>query len=100
MLDGALETIVFFELRRRGYDVFIGKNASKEIDFVATRRDERIYVQVCVRLPEDSDREIGNLLEIRDNYPKYVVTLDSLATGNENGIKIVHAADFLLDNQW
>ena len=100
MLDGALETIVFFELRRRGYDVFIGKNAAKEIDFVATRRDERIYVQVCVRLPEDSDREIGNLLEIPDNYPKYVVTLDSMATGNENGIKIVHLADFLLNEYW
>ena len=39
-------------------------------------------------------------MELPDNYPKYVVTLDSLATGNENGIKIVHAADFLLDNQW
>ena len=100
MLDSALETIVFFELKRRGYDVFIGKNAAKEIDFVAARRDECIYVQVCVRLPEDSDREIGNLMEIPDNYPKYVVTLDSLATGNENGIKIVHLADFLLDEHW
>ena len=96
MLDGALENIVYLELRRRGYEVFIGKNETKEIDFVATRRDERIYVQVCVRLPEDSDREIGNLMEIRDHYPKYVVTLDSLATGNENGIRIVHLADFLL----
>ena len=100
MLDGALETIVFFELKRRGYDVFIGKNDTKEIDFVANRRDERIYVQVCVRLPEDSDREVGNLLMIRDNYPKYVVTLDSLATGNENGIKIVYLSDFLLSEHW
>ena len=65
-----------FELKRRGYDVFIGKYDTKEIDFVANRRDERIYVQVCVRLPEDSDREVGNLMMIRDNYPKYVVTLD------------------------
>ncbi|MBQ1914640.1 MAG: ATP-binding protein, partial [Selenomonadaceae bacterium] len=100
MLDGALETIVFFELKRRGYDVFIGKSDTKEIDFVANRRDERIYVQVCVRLPEDSDREVGNLLMIRDNYPKYVVTLDSMATGNEYGIKIVHLRDFLLSECW
>lgn len=100
MLDGALETIVFFELKRRGYDVFIGKNETKEIDFLAARRDERIYVQVCVRLPENSNREVGNLLEIRDNYPKYIVTLDDLATGNENGIKILHAADFLLRKDW
>ena len=95
-----LENIVYFELRRKGYDVYIGKNASKEIDFVAVRRDERIYVQVCRNLPEESDREIANLLEIKDHYPKYVVTLDELAAGNINGIKIVHLADFLLSQHY
>ena len=80
--------------------MFIGKNAAKEIDFVATRRDDRVYVQVCGRLPEDSDREVENLLEIADNYPKYIVTLDSLAVGNENGIRIVHLRDFLLNEHW
>ena len=92
----AIENIVYFELRRKGYEVYIGKNDTKEIDFVAVRRDERIYVQVCRNLPEESDREIANLLEIRDHYPKYVVTLDALASGNVNGVKIVHLADFLL----
>ncbi len=91
-----LENIVYFELRRKGYDVYIGKNAAKEIDFVAVRRDERIYVQVCRNLPEQSDREISNLLEIKDHYPKYVVTMDELAAGNVNGVKIIHLADFLL----
>lgn len=91
-----LENIVYFELRRKGYDVYIGKNETKEIDFVAERRDERIYVQVCRNLPEESDREVANLLELRDHYPKYVVTLDELAAGNINGVKIVHLADFLL----
>lgn len=100
MLDGAMENIVFLELKRRGYDVFIGKNDAKEIDFVATRRDERIYVQVCVRIPEASDREVGNLMELRDHYPKYVVTLNEMDTGIENGIKIVHLADFLLAEAW
>ena len=95
-----LENIVYFELKRKGYDVYIGKNAAKEIDFIATRRDERIYVQVCRNLPEDSDREIANLLEIKDHYPKYVVTLDELATGNINGVKIVHLADFLLSEDY
>ena len=95
-----LENIVYFELRRKGYDVYIGKNASKEIDFVAVRRDERIYVQVCRNLPEESDREIANLLEIKDHHPKYVVTLDELAAGNINGIKIVHLADFLLNQYY
>ena len=100
MLDGALENIVFLELKRRGYEVFIGKNAAKEIDFVATRRDEKIYVQVCVQLPVNSDREVGNLMEIRDHYPKYVVTWNELDTGIENGIKIVHLMDFLLAEHW
>lgn len=97
MLDGAMENIVFLELKRRGYDVFIGKNDVKEIDFVAIRRDERIYVQVCVQLPEDSDRELGNLMEIKDHYLKYVVTMNNLDVGIENGIRIVHLADFLLE---
>ena len=95
-----LENIVYFELLRKGYNVFIGKNASKEIDFVAVRRDERIYVQVCRTMPEESEREVENLLEIKDNYPKYVVTLDELALGNINGVNIVHLQDFLLSNEY
>lgn len=100
MLDGAMENIVFLELKRRGYDVFVGKNDTKEIDFVATRRDEKIYVQVCVQLPLNSDREVSNLMALRDHYPKYVVTLNEMDTGIDNGIKIVHLADFLLAQQW
>jgi len=92
-----IENIVFFELKRRDYNVYIGKNRDKEIDFVATLRDEKLYVQVCRTLPKESDREIANLMEIKDNYPKIVVTLDDFATGNVNGIKIVHLADFLLN---
>ena len=92
-----LENLVFFELKRRGYDVYIGKNADKEIDFVATNRDDRLYIQVCRELPKESDREIANLMEIKDHFPKMVVTLDDYASGNVNGIKIVHLADFLLD---
>ena len=100
MLDASIENIVFLELKRRGYEVFIGKNETKEIDFVATRRDEKIYVQVCVEIPENSDREVGNLMEIKDHYPKYVVTMNSMDTGIENGIRIVHLADFLLQENW
>ena len=91
-----LENIVYFELKRRGYEVYIGKLGTKEIDFVAIKRDERVYVQVCRTLPENSDREIGNLLAIKDQYPKYVVTLDELSTGNVNGVKIIHLFNFLL----
>ncbi|MEG0958718.1 MAG: ATP-binding protein [Erysipelotrichaceae bacterium] len=95
-----LENIVYFELRRRGYEVYVGKNHTKEVDFVAIRRDERIYVQVCRRMPEESEREVVNLLEIKDHYPKYVVTLDELATGNVNGVKILHLATFLLIDEY
>ena len=95
-----LENVMYFELKRRGYEVHIGKNETKEIDFVAVRRDERIYIQVCRNMPDESDREVANLLEIRDHYPKYVVTLDELACGNINGVKIVHMADFLLCNDY
>ena len=95
-----LENIVYFELRRRGYDVYVGKNETKEIDFVAVRRDERVYVQVCRELPDTSNREIGNLLEIKDHYPKYVVTMDDLAGGNIDGVRIVHLAEFLLSSQY
>ena len=95
-ISAMLENIVYFELKRRGYEVYIGKNGTKEIDFVAEQCGDRIYVQVCRRLPEESDREVANLLEIKDNYPKYVVTLDEFASGNINGVRIVHMTDFLL----
>ena len=95
-----MENVMYFELKRRGYNVYIGKNGAKEIDFVAVKRDERIYIQVCRNLPEESDREISNLLEIKDHYPKFVVTLDELASGNINGVRIVHIADFLLSQNW
>ncbi len=95
-VSSVLENLVYLELRRRAYSVFIGKLADKEIDFIATRQDEKVYVQVCRTLPEDSGRELDNLKSIRDNYPKYVVTMDSSVCGNEDGIKIVHIKDFLI----
>ena len=100
MLDGVMENIVYLEVRRRGYDVYVGKNNTKEIDFIAIHKDEKIYVQVCVQIPENSNREVGNLMEIRDHYPKYVVTLNEMDVGIENGIRIVHLRDFLLAKQW
>lgn len=100
MLDSAIENIVFLEMKRRGYEVFIGKNGTKEIDFIATLRDEKIYVQVCVQLPDNSDREVANLIDIDDHYPKYVVTTNPLDVGNENGVLIITLEDFLLREQW
>jgi predicted AAA+ superfamily ATPase len=100
MLSAMLENVVYLEMKRRGYDVYIGKNKDKEIDFIAQRREEKIYAQVCVKLPEDSDRETANLMEIKDHYHKYVVCYDSLASGNDNGVEIVNIIDFLLREKW
>lgn len=94
-----LENIVYLELRRRGFSVYIGKLYDKEIDFVAVRHEQKLYVQVCRTLPEDSGREIGNLKAIKDSFPKYVVTMDSSVCGIEDGIKIVHIKDFL-SGEW
>ena len=95
-VSSVLENIVYLELRRRGYSVYVGKLLDKEIDFVALKQDQKLYVQVCRTLPEDSERETANLKAIKDNFPKYVVTMDSSVTGIDEGIKIVHIKDFLL----
>ena len=100
MIAAMLENIVFLEMKRRGYEVYIGKLGSKEIDFIGILRDEKVYVQVCRTIPEDSDRETENLKEIRDHYHKYVVAMDKLAIGNDEGIAFVHIADFLLMDKW
>ncbi|MBQ8165059.1 MAG: ATP-binding protein [Clostridia bacterium] len=100
MTSAMLENIVFLELKRRGYDVYIGKNETKEIDFIGIKRDKKIYIQVCDLLPGDCSRETDNLLDIRDHYHKYVVCRDDLAIGNDNGVEIVHIADFLLRENW
>lgn len=99
-IASSLENIVYLELRRRGYETYIGKDLNKEIDFIAICKDEKIYVQVYRDLPKESDREIENLLKIKDNYPKYIVCNNKLARGNENGIKIIYIVDFLLKEEW
>lgn len=100
MDDSTLENIIYFELKRRGYEVYIGKNNNKEIDFVAKRRDEEIHIQATYKLPKDSDREIGNLMEIKDCNHKYVVTTDRNDVQTLNGIKVIHVVDFLLQENW
>lgn len=95
-----LENIVFIELKARGYQVYIGKLGTKEIDFIAEKNGEKIYIQVCRNLPEDSSREIGNLKDIKDNFPKYVLSNDPIDEGNEEGIKIMYIPNFLLKENW
>lgn len=92
-----LENIVYLELIRRGYNVSIGKVGELEVDFVAERNGETEYYQVSATvMSEDTfDREIAPLKRIRDNYPKYIITMDELPM-DENGIKIINVIDFLL----
>lgn len=95
-----LENIIYLELKRRGYDVFVGKNGDREIDFIAKKRDEEIQIQATVRLPDNSDREIDNLSTIKDFNHKYVVTTNRNDVQNINGIKVIHIVDFLLMENW
>ena len=98
----SLENIVYLELCRRGYEVNIGKTANGEVDFVAQRQGEKLYVQVTqeIRSEKTERREYERLLEIKDNYPKYVLRTDEFAGGNYEGIKSMHVADFLLSREY
>lgn len=98
----SLENIVYLELCRRGYTVYVGKTSDGEIDFVAVRQNEKIYVQVTQEINSEKTekREYNRLLEIPDNYPKFVLTTDEFAGGNYEGIKTMHIADFLLSEEY
>lgn len=98
----SLENIVYLELCRRGYTVNVGKTGDGEIDFVAARQNEKVYVQVTQEIKSEKaeKREYDRLLEIHDNYPKYVLTTDAFAGGNYEGIKTMHIADFLLSSEF
>lgn len=98
----SLENIVYLELCRRGYTVNVGKTSDGEIDFVAVRQNEKIYVQITQEINSEKTekREYHRLLEIHDNYPKYVLTTDEFAGGNYEGIKTMHIADFLLSSEY
>ena len=97
-----LENVVFLELCRRGYSVNVGKTANGEIDFIAEKQGNKIYVQVTkeIKTEETEKREYDRLLDLRDNYPKYLLTTDDFAGGNYEGIKTMHIADFLLCDEF
>jgi len=92
-----LENIIFIHLKRNGYKLYIGKIKEKEIDFIAEKDKEKMYLQVCYILSDQSiiDREFGNLALIKDNYEKYIISMDDINFGNKEGIKHILAWDFL-----
>ena len=102
MISGILENIVFLELKRREYEVYIGKLDTKEIDFIAEKQGKRIYVQVAYKLESEAtvEREFNPLLAVSDQYPKYVVTMDELWKEDVQGVKHIQIHDFLLDTSY
>lgn len=98
MISGILENIVFLELKRRGYTVYVGKLDQTEIDFVAEKHGNKIYIQVCYKLENEQtvNREFGNLLSINDQFPKYVVTMDEFWRDSIEGVKHFYITEFLL----
>lgn len=96
-----LENVVFLELRRRGNHVFIGKVGKQEVDFVCLNGGNTTYYQVALTTKEEStlERELAPLEAIRDNFPKYLLTLDPDPVSNKNGIIKINALDWLMENR-
>lgn len=97
MISGILENLVFLEMKRRGFNVFVGKIDNRKIDFICEKQNEKIYLQCAYKLDGEQtvEREFSPLLAINDNYPKFVITMDEFWQGEINGVKHVHIADFL-----
>lgn len=95
-----LENIVYLELIRREYHVSIGKIGELEVDFIATKTTEKIYVQVSLTISEDKtrERELKPLLVINDNYPKYIITKDKITFEDIEGIHVINIIDYLLED--
>ena len=99
LIAGMLENLVYVELLRRGYRVFVGKQGKAEVDFIGVRQEETVYVQVCESMDSDAtrERELKPLREIKDNYPKYIVLGTPSGAGNIEGIQCRYIGDFLLE---
>ena len=99
-ISGVLENLVFLELKRRGYDVYVGKTDTCEIDFVAQKQNKKIYIQVAYKLDSHAtvQREFEPLLSIKDQFPKYVVTMDEFWKESIEGVRHSHVSDFLLSD--
>lgn len=101
-ISAQLENIIYLELKSRDYTVAIGKVDDLEVDFIASKGNEKFYLQVCTELTNQKviEREYRSLEMIKDSFPKYVLSLDKGFETSRNGIKWVHIIDFLLDGSW
>lgn len=98
-ISGVLENIVYLELKRRGYQIYIGKFGNREIDFIAEKENRKMYIQVTYMLssPETIEREFSALRSIKDNYPKYVISMDTVFGNDFEGIRRINLIEFLLN---
>ena len=96
-INKVLENLVFLHLKISGYNVTIGKIGAKEVDFVCERRGEKLYIQVAYLIIDQKvrDREFGNLLKIKDNYPKLVVSMDKIVGAKYKGVEQINIREFL-----
>lgn len=99
LISGILENLIYLELKRRGYQVYIGKLDDKEIDFVAEKQNKKCYIQVAYKLESEKTilREFAPLQAISDNHPKFVITMDEFWNENKDGIQHQHISEFLLE---
>jgi hypothetical protein len=97
-----LENIVYFELLRKGYKVYVGKENDRAIDFIGIKRNEKLYIQVTYILSNDKviEGEYKPLRKVEDNYPKLVLSLDKMPIGVQEGIQWMNIIDFLLDDEY
>ena len=101
-INGILENIVFLELKRRDYKVYVGKIDLKEIDFIAEKQGKKVYVQVAYKLENEStvEREFSELIGIEDQHPKFVVTMDDFWSESIEGVKHLYISEFLLSDEY
>ncbi|MBU0991798.1 MAG: ATP-binding protein [Proteobacteria bacterium] len=97
-INKVIENVIFTHLKISGYDVSVGQIGKKEVDFVCEKDAERLYIQATYMITDDKvrDREYGNLLAIPDNYPKKVVSMDTVPGGSYQGVNHIYLEDFLL----
>lgn len=95
-----LENVIYLELLRRGYDVYVGKMDDLEVDFVAMDQKQTVYYQVAASVRDESTlkRELASLQKINDNYPKYILTLDDDPDADYEGIRRINALEWLMGN--
>ena len=96
-----LENVIFLELKRRGYEIYIGKSETEEIDFVVSNQDGLRYIQVALSVTDEHtlERELRPLQNTKDHFPKYLITFDFNPVVFHNGIKQINALDFLLGKE-